>query len=103
LEYYKAFGEEGFAAPDEIEVVRRENSGAGRFVELSAPQPTQLAGRICDLPLLVEMEAIEGGLGVVLFLEDGRPDMLELFTFVGDWDGEERPWRVVRASDAPSA
>ncbi len=41
------------------------------------------------------MEGLEHGIGFVLFIEQGKLDMLELFTYEESWDGEERPWRLV--------
>ena len=92
--YRDTFATKGFPAVDEIEVTTRENTGAGRFVELNSEVTTHLEGRTCDLPLVVNMDGVEHGLGFVLFLDDGKLDMLELFTFTGSWDGEERAWSL---------
>ncbi|CAN0399016.1 unnamed protein product, partial [Phaeothamnion confervicola] len=96
-EYYKAFSAQGFPSPDQIEVLERDNTGAGRFVELRPSIATKLQGSTCDLERLkaVEMDGVPLGLGWVLFMKNGSLECLELFTYGGDWDGEERPWRLV--------
>ena len=102
---HEAYAGDGFPSPDEINVLTRENSGAGRFVDLDAPL-TSMAVHSCGLPneSIVEMEGLKYGIGFVLFIDQGRLDMLELFTFQEDWDGEERTWRLVLpAADAGSA
>ncbi len=103
--YYDAFSDQGFPSPDSIGVLARENSGAGRFVDLQAPL-TSISQHACGLPddIGIEMEGLANGLGFVLFIENGRLDMLEFHTYGEDWDGEERPWRFVTvASGARSA
>ncbi len=95
-QYHKAYGVQGFPQPDTIEMLVRENTGAGRFVDLKAPL-TSIAEHACALPddVTVEMDGVENGLGFMLFVEEGRLDMLELYTVAGSWDGDERAWRIV--------
>lgn len=94
--YHEAYARDGFPKPDEIDVLTRENSGAGRFVDLDGPL-TSIVTHACGLleEIIVEMEGVEQGLGFVLFIEEGRLDMLELYTYGDNWDGEERAWRFV--------
>ena len=92
--YHEAYSGDGFPSPDKINVLARENSGSGRFIDLSAPL-TSIVSHACGLPQAVEMEGLEHGIGFVLFIEQGKLDMLELFTYEESWDGEERPWRLV--------
>ena len=88
-----AFGQEFPALPslDGIAVVEREHSGAGRFTTLKwsgLPDGAVLvqSGRI-------RLESLSEGLGAVLFTA-GTSACLELHTFAGDWDGNERDWKI---------
>jgi hypothetical protein len=51
----------------------------------------------------VEMDDVEHGFGFMLFVEESRIDMLELFTFTGSWGGEDRAWRLVNRGPAEQA
>lgn len=101
VEYHNAFRRQGFPPPEEVDVLVRENSGAGRFVDLKAPM-TSITEHACVLPheVVIEMDGVENGLGFMMFVQEGRLDMLELYTFDGSWDGEERPWRLVNRGPA---
>jgi len=101
--YHHVFADRGFPRVEDIEVTDRQNSGAGRFVGLQSAATIMINERTCDVPFHVKMDGIENYLGFVLFLKDGRLDFLEMFTYVGSWDGEERPWRLVPSSELDDA
>jgi hypothetical protein len=105
--YHGAYAAIGFPPPGEINVTQRENSGAGRFVTLTSSATVADDSRTLDLPPgqpdMIAMEGVAKGLGFVVFLKDGQLDFLELYTFVGDWDGEERPWKLGVSSSQPGA
>jgi hypothetical protein len=105
--YHSAFAANGFPPPGEINVVGRENSGAGRFVTLESARMVSEKSRTLDLPPghpdMIAMDGVPDGLGFVVFLNDGRLDFLELYTVVGDWDGEERPWKMIASSNQTGA
>ncbi len=101
--YHRAFADRGFPRVESIEVLDRENSGAGRFVGLESSATIAIEERTCDVPFHVQMDGVENYLGFVLFLKDGKLDWLEMFTYVGSWDGEERPWRLVPSSELDNA
>jgi hypothetical protein len=83
----------------QLEVRSRKNTGAGRFTYLGwsgnpSPEP-----HIISPPHSISMEGVEAaGLGVVVFV-DPQELMLELFTYVGDWDGTERSWSISELVD----
>ena len=94
-EFYDAFKVGDFPPPDEIDVVSRENTGAGRFTELNCKVKTLLS-QPCGPDIKIEMEGLRHGLGCLMFFEDGVPSSLELHIWGDDsWDGVERPWRIV--------
>jgi hypothetical protein len=68
-------------------VQEREFTGVGAFVTLSVPasapkvDPPRL--RIGDVAL--EVEGVKNGAGVVLFVNDGLLDLLEIYTYDDIW------------------
>ncbi len=80
-----------------IRVARRQMTGVGFLTELevppeapSAPLPPKV--RIGDV--IADVDGLQGGLGFVLFIEDGRLALLEGYTYHEDWpEGLER-WRL---------
>ena len=89
--------DDGFPSPDEVEVLRRENTGGGRYVDLSTTDlPRRPLTESMLLNVLIEMEGLPNGLQAFGWLESGRLVQLE-FCVIGrvSWDGVERPWRIV--------
>jgi hypothetical protein len=84
---------------DSLRVLSRENTGAGRYTELAWPDGPTRDDVVIAPPLLIEMDGVDpSGMSALLFV---RPDALtlELFTFVGDWDGIERRWNIKEPAD----
>jgi hypothetical protein len=93
------FGAAGFPAPDSIAVTARENTGVGRFTHLAAGARISHESP-CGLSAKIEVEGLAHGLGALVFLADGQPEMLELHLWGDDaWDGVERPWKIVPSTE----
>lgn len=101
--YHREYADRGFPRVDDINVTDRSNSGAGRFTGLDSRARIAIEGRTCDVPFQVKMDGVKNYIGFTLFLKDGALDWLEMFTYVGDWDGEERPWRLIPSSELNNA
>lgn len=95
--FHELYGALGFPSPKCMHVCRRDNTGAGRFVDLdSEVGESELDDGYLDLGgRFIEMEGIPNGLMAVVRIKDRRPDQLEIAVYGNDpWDGEERPWFI---------
>lgn len=72
-----------------LHVLSREFTGVGSFTTFKSDASTADASET-NIPLgeLISMPAVAHGMGAVLFLRNGQPQCLEVYTF-GDehWDG----------------
>jgi hypothetical protein len=95
--FHQLYRAEGFPRADLVNIVRRENTGGGRYTELECDAPVQLDDGYLDLAGgFVEMEGLPNGMMAVVLVGQGRLRILELTVYGGDcWDGEERAWRIV--------
>ncbi len=96
--FHELYGVRGFPTPEQVRVRRRENTGAGRFVDLEAEVlDSELGDGYLDLGgHFIEMEGIPNGLMAVVRITDGRPEQLEIAVYGNDpWDGQEREWSIV--------
>lgn len=90
---FELHGSEGFPPSSEIKVLARRNTGAGRFVDLSAEPSMGDYSGFLDLSGEVHMEGVDAGLGVVVAVEAGRPVELEFYiNGLAVWDGSETHW-----------
>ena len=94
--FHKLYGDRGFPAPDMIRVRNRENTGAGRYLDLHVEVDSQLDNGYLDLGgQFIEMEGVPNGLMAVVHVKDHRPDQLEIAVYGDDpWDGQERKWSI---------
>lgn len=94
--FHKLYGDRGFPAPDRIRVCSRENTGAGRYLDLHVEVETELDDGYLDLGgQFIEMEGVPSGLMAVVHVTDHRPDQLEIAVYGDDpWDGQERQWSI---------
>lgn len=95
--FHRLYGARGFPSPERVRVRSRENTGAGRYVDLEAEvAESELDDGYLDLGgSLIEMEGIPNGLMAVAHIKDRRPDQLEIAVYGNDpWDGEERKWSI---------
>jgi len=95
--FHGLYSARGFPPPDGIRVRKRENTGAGRYVDLDVVTHSQLEDGYLDLGgKFIEMEGVPHGLMAVIHVKDHRPDQLEIAVYGNDpWDGEEREWSVL--------
>lgn len=101
--YHHKYADLGFPTIKDIKATDRSHSGAGRFTGLESDLAIAIDDRTCDVPFQVKMDGVEPYLGFVLFLQNGKLDFLEMYTYLGDWDGEERPWRLIPNSELENA
>lgn len=94
--FYGLYGKDGFPHFNDISVLKRENTGGGRYVTLSSPSLSTLADGYLDLGgRFIEMEGIPNGMMAVVAVRDGKVVELEIAVYGGySWDGEERAWQL---------
>ena len=95
--FHQLYQSQGFPQVSSIGIVRRENTGGGRYVELACDQQSQLEDGYIDLGgRFVEMSGVPNGMMAVVLVKGGRVQVLEFTVYGGDvWDGEEREWKIV--------
>ena len=95
--FHGLYGTRGFPSPERVRVRSRENTGAGRYVDLDVEVvQSELEDGYLDLGgRFIEMEGIPNGLMAVVHIKDHRPDQLEIAVYGNDpWDGQEREWSI---------
>jgi hypothetical protein len=72
-----------------LRVLKRQLTGAGSYTDLDGPAPSAIfADAHIGMEGLINMPSVENGMGAVLFFREGRPALLEIFTFGGEsWSG----------------
>src|SRR6476659_4719000 len=81
--FHELYKEVGFPPPHEVNVVRRQNTGGGRYVDLACETPVAIEDGYVDLAgSYIEMEDIPNGMMSVVLIQDGRLKVLE-FTVYG--------------------
>jgi hypothetical protein len=82
---------------DDLRVLKRENTGAGRFTYLADRRDQTLAdGSYSAQGRLVELPGVRNGLGFIVDISRSRISHIELFTFGNEtWDGSEADWKIV--------
>jgi len=77
-----------------VQVTRREWTGVGFFTDLVIPESAEpakmLPGRATIGDVLAEIAGLDHGAGFVLFIEDGKLDFLEGYSY-------EEPWSEARS------
>ena len=80
---------------DFVKVTSRENTGVGIFVNLNVPDQLAILEKArITVSLSGEMDDLENGFGAVLFVEGGKLEMLEFFTFDEPWPDEIRGFKI---------
>lgn len=82
---------------DGMSVVRRENTGAGRYTYLEDAHQQQLTdGSYSAGGRMVEVAGAPHGLGFVVDVSGSKINYIEFFTFGSEgWDGSEGEWKIV--------
>jgi hypothetical protein len=72
---------------EEATIVRRELTGVGFFVDFSVPDsvPRISSGRILVDDVRFDLEGLDHGGGVILFVDDGRISQFEGYLYGEDW------------------
>lgn len=94
---HSLYNERGFPPANSIKVLRRENTGGGRYVDLESDARVQLDDGYVDLGgSFIEMKGVPNGMMAVALVKDNRVTTLEFTVYGGDsWNGEEREWKIV--------
>lgn len=95
--FHETYRDAGFPPPEEIAVHRRENTGAGRYVDLDSMAEVNIEDGYLDLPgRFIRMSGVPNGLMATVIVEGGKLCQLEFAVYGdGSWDGEERTWAIV--------
>ena len=82
---------------DGLRVVRRENTGAGRYTYFEDEYKQYLHdGTYGAQGKLLEMDEVKCGLAFVIDVSAGSINYLEIAVYGNEsWDGVERAWRLV--------
>jgi hypothetical protein len=95
--FHELYGDRGFPVASSVRVQRRENTGAGRYVDIVADNrvalddgPVDLGGRY------IKMSGVAIGLMAVAHIKNHRVHQIEIAVY-GDapWDGLEGNWSIV--------
>ena len=80
-----------------VRVIRRENTGAGRFTYLEDEHDQQLTdGFYSAQGRLIEVPGVRNGLGFEIAVAASRISYIEFVTYGNvTWDGSEDGWRIV--------
>lgn len=95
--FHQLYQANGFPPAVSVDIVRRENTGGGRYADLECDVPVQVADGYLDLAGgFVDMDGLPAGLMAVVLVKQRRLRILELTVYGGySWDGEERAWKIV--------
>lgn len=95
--FHEIYRDAGFPRPEEIAVQRRENTGAGRYVDLASKAKLSIEDGYLDLSgRFIRMLGVPSGLMATVAVESGQLRQLEFAVYGdGSWDGEERMWAIV--------
>lgn len=94
---HRIYRDSGFPAAEFVSVRRRENTGAGRYVDLESAAELRVSDGYLDLGgSYIEMEGVSNGIMAVALVQSGRLTLLEFSVYGGEsWDGDEREWRII--------
>jgi hypothetical protein len=80
---------------DALQVTTRDNTGVGRFTHVEDLHHQSLPAGYHSIEQVIAMDGVPHGMGWVIWVEDGRIDHIEIFTYGSAWDGTERSWHLV--------
>lgn len=90
-------GDHGFPTPDRVRVIRRENTGAGRYVDVESDNVVKLDDGYVDLGgKFIQMDGVPHGMMAVAQIKDHRLRQIEIAVYGSfSWDGNENSWSIV--------
>lgn len=89
---------------DSANVLSRDYTGVGVFIELSVPDDLAIPAKEKRTfsNLVGKMDGLKNGFGAVLFVENGKIQLLEFFTYDEPWPKEEAKYYFSRLEvDSP--
>jgi hypothetical protein len=94
---YELHHASGFPSAASIRVLRRENTGGGRYLDLDSDALVHIVDGYIDLGgKFIQMNGLPNGMMAVALVKKQRLKTLEFTVYGGDhWDGEEREWKIV--------
>lgn len=94
--FHQLYQAKGFPCAEQVNILGRENTGGGRYVDIECDASVDVADGYLDLAeKFIEMEGLSNGMMAVVRVKRGRLSILELTTYGGEsWDGKERAWRI---------
>lgn len=95
--FHEVYSAIGFPSAKSINLLRRENTGNGRYVDIESDTEVNVNDGYLDLGgSFIEMEGLPNGMMAVVLVQNRRLKVLEFSVYGGDeWDGEEREWKIV--------
>lgn len=95
--FHQLYVARGFPPTESISVLRRENTGGGRYVDLECDAPVCLVDGYIDLDGgFIKMNSLPNGMMAVVLVKNGRVKSLEFTVYGGDfWNGDETEWELV--------
>ena len=95
-EFHALYGANGFPSPSEVVVVSRDNTGGGRYVQVSASNRVTLKDGYYDLGgKFIQMQGVPNGMMAVARIVESDLLGIEITVYGGDyWDGKERAWSL---------
>lgn len=93
---YELHSSVGFPSPSLVSVVRRENTGSGRYVDLASMHAIQVDDGYLDLGgSYIRMEGMPNSMMAVALIRGHLLRQLEISVY-GEavWDGVERSWSI---------
>jgi hypothetical protein len=85
-----------FPDPNEVSIVERSNTGAGRYVKLESSIQVAMPDGYLDMGgRYIQMEGVPNGLMATVAITKGRIDVLEIAVYGNtSWDGQEKSWSI---------
>jgi hypothetical protein len=95
--FHDIYGVRGFPPVEEIEIVKRENTGSGRYLDLRAEAEVDIDDGYIDLGgRYVEMPTVPAAIMAVVQVRKRRIVLLEFTAYEGEsWNGTEIGWTIV--------
>lgn len=94
---HRLYAAKGFPCIEDITVIKRTNTGAGRYTDLESDAVINLPdGHVGNGKYsYIEMEGQEDFIQFTALIESKKLVQLELSTIgLDEWDGSERAWRI---------